>query len=78
MGPPAKRRKVSTSAVEELNFDPDARKEFLTGFHKRKVQRAKHAQEIAERRAKEERVETRRKVCTVAISYFKYKKKPAC
>ncbi|KAK2755499.1 hypothetical protein FQN54_006436 [Arachnomyces sp. PD_36] len=62
MAPQAKRRKVTTTAVEELNFDPDARQEFLTGFHKRKVQRAKNAQEIAEKKAKEEKRESRRKL----------------
>jgi ribosomal RNA-processing protein 17 len=69
MAPHAKRRKVTTSAVEELNFDPDARQEFLTGFHKRKVQRAKNAQEIAERKAKEDKRQTRRKVgfCSVLL-----------
>lgn len=62
MGPQSKKRKLTT-AVEEVTFDPAAREEFLTGFHKRKVQRAKHAQEIAEKKAREERIEQRRKVC---------------
>lgn len=72
MAPPAKKRKVNTTAVEEVNFDPDARKEFLTGFHKRKLQRTKNAQEVAERRAKEEKRETRRKVrfCYFPTSFF--------
>ena len=60
MGPQAKRRKVA-SKVEEVNFDPAAREEWLTGFRKRKQQRAKHAQEAAEKRAKEEaRLERKR------------------
>jgi ribosomal RNA-processing protein 17 len=63
MPPPTKRRKVVTTTVEEINFDPDARQEFLTGFHKRKLERAKNAQKIAEKKAREERNETRRKVC---------------
>ncbi|KAH0146593.1 hypothetical protein KCU67_g11666, partial [Aureobasidium melanogenum] len=42
--PPAKRRKTTTQ-VEELKFDPEARNEWLTGFRKRKQQRIKHAQE---------------------------------
>jgi hypothetical protein len=62
--PPSKRRKVARpTPVEEVTFDLDARHDYLTGFHKRKLQRAKHAQEIAERKAKEEKREQRRKVC---------------
>lgn len=51
--PPAKRRKVAPK-VEEVNFDSAARHEFLTGFRKRKQQRTRHAQEVAEKRAREE------------------------
>ncbi|EED21689.1 protein required for cell viability Rrp17, putative [Talaromyces stipitatus ATCC 10500] len=61
MAPQAKRRKID-SETEEINFDPAARHEFLTGFHKRKVQRIKLAQEHAEKRAREERREERRKI----------------
>jgi len=59
--PPAKRRKV-TSAVEEINFDFDARADYLTGFHKRKAQRAKQAQEEAAKKAREERIITRKQL----------------
>ncbi|EER25926.1 hypothetical protein CPC735_043700 [Coccidioides posadasii C735 delta SOWgp] len=62
MAPPPKRRKLAIAPVDEIVFDNDARHDFLTGFHKRKVQRAKHAQEIAEKKAKEERREHRRKL----------------
>ncbi|KAE8152554.1 nucleolar protein 12-domain-containing protein [Aspergillus avenaceus] len=61
MGPQAKRRKT-VSKVEEINFDSDARHEFLTGFRKRKLQRIKHAQEVAERKAREARIEDRKKI----------------
>ncbi len=47
--------------MEEITFDPAARHEFLTGFHKRKLQRAKHAQEAAEKRARAERIVERKK-----------------
>lgn len=57
MGPLSKKRKLTK--VEEVNFDPDARHEFLTGFRKRKQQRIKHAQEAAEKRAREERRQDR-------------------
>ncbi|KAH8698301.1 nucleolar protein 12-domain-containing protein [Talaromyces proteolyticus] len=61
MAPQAKRRKIA-SAVEEINFDPAARQEFLTGFHKRKLQRIKVAQEYAEQKAREEKREERKKI----------------
>lgn len=59
--PPPKKRKT-TSAVEEVNFDFDARSDYLTGFHKRKVQRQKWAQEQAAKREREEKLETRKQV----------------
>lgn len=60
MGPAAKKRKVSKT--EEVNFDPDARHEYLTGFRKRKQERIKHAQTAAEKRYREERRHDRAKV----------------
>ena len=62
MPPPTKRRRVDPNAVEEISFDLSARQEYLTGFHKRKVQRTKAAQEAAQRRAKEELLDHRKKV----------------
>ena len=62
MPPPTKRRRLDPSAVEEISFDLSARQEYLTGFHKRKVQRTKAAQEAAQRRAKEELLDHRKKV----------------
>jgi ribosomal RNA-processing protein 17 len=59
--PPAKRRKT-TSGIEEINFDFDARADYLTGFHKRKLQRSKQAQEEAAKKAKEERIAARKQV----------------
>ncbi|KAI9819064.1 MAG: hypothetical protein M1832_004106 [Thelocarpon impressellum] len=61
MAPPAKRRKTS-SAVEVISFDFDARSEYLTGFHKRKLQRIKHAQEEAAKKERIERLEQRKKL----------------
>ena len=60
--PPAKRRKT-TSGIEEIIFDFDARADYLTGFHKRKVQRAKQAQEEAAKKARGERIAARKQVC---------------
>ena len=62
MAPPAKRRKKSVPAIAEITFDSSAREEYLTGFHKRKVQRIKHAQEEAARKERQERVIERKRV----------------
>ena len=68
MGPGSKKRKLN-SKVEEVNFDDTARYDFLTGFRKRKQQRIKHAQSVAEKRAREERIEDRKRVtCLVTHS----------
>ena len=61
MAPPNKKRKTE-SKVEEVTFDLDARQDYLTGFHKRKLQRAKYAQEKAAERARLDRIEARKKV----------------
>ncbi|KAL3463151.1 nucleolar protein 12-domain-containing protein [Aspergillus heterothallicus] len=61
MGPHSKKRKLNTQ-VEEITFDPAARQQFLTGFRKRKQQRIKHAQDIAEQKAREAKREDRRKM----------------
>lgn len=61
MPPPKKKRRVMPAPKlkgprpEEISFDLSARAEYLTGFHKRKVERTKASQEAAERRAKEEK-----------------------
>jgi hypothetical protein len=60
MPPPSKKRK--TSATEEVTFDPAAREEYLTGFHKRKQARIKYAQEQAAKKEREERILERKKV----------------
>ncbi|XP_077308461.1 nucleolar protein 12 isoform X2 [Lithobates pipiens] len=48
-----KRKKVSSSR-RELVFDEEKRKEYLTGFHKRKLQRRKAAVEEIKQKIKEE------------------------
>jgi ribosomal RNA-processing protein 17 len=58
--PPAK--KLKTTRVEEITFDSAAREEFLTGFHKRKLQRIKRAQEQNAKREHEEKLQQRREV----------------
>lgn len=59
--PPSKKRKT-TPAIEEISFDDGARQEYLTGFHKRKLQRIKHAQNQAAQRARAEKLESRKQV----------------
>ncbi|KAK7425483.1 hypothetical protein QQZ08_008048 [Neonectria magnoliae] len=60
--PPQVKKRKTTSAVAEINFDNEARQEFLTGFHKRKQQRIKNAQEDAAKRAREEKIQARKQV----------------
>ncbi|KAF2265676.1 hypothetical protein CC78DRAFT_418802, partial [Lojkania enalia] len=62
MPPPNKKRKTSSTAPAEIKFDVAAREEYLTGFHKRKQARIKHAQEEAARKEKEERQRLRREM----------------
>ncbi|KAF1845728.1 uncharacterized protein K460DRAFT_366576 [Cucurbitaria berberidis CBS 394.84] len=60
--PPSKKRKLAVTAPENISFDPAAREEYLTGFHKRKVARIKHAQEENAKREKEEKLRFRREL----------------
>ena len=62
MPPPTKKRKSEAAKIEEISFDPAARSDYLTGFHKRKLQRAKYARDLAEKKAREEKIEERRRV----------------
>lgn len=63
--PPSKRRKTE-SKTEEIAFDFDKRADYLTGFHKRKVERAKVAQEQAKKMEREERILQRKQVRLVS------------
>ncbi|KAJ2536523.1 hypothetical protein EV175_006799, partial [Coemansia sp. RSA 1933] len=56
----AKKRKARREQVEEVQFDPDARRTFLTGFHKRKMERREQAIASAKLREREEKLEMRR------------------
>lgn len=48
--------------VDEVVFDKDSRKEYLTGFHKRKLQRQKKAQEYIKEQERLAKVEERRQL----------------
>lgn len=60
--PPKKRRK-SALTIEEISFDTSAREDYLTGFHKRKLQRIKHAKEEAAKKERAEKIAARKIVC---------------
>ena len=62
MGPSAKRRKPNNYGVEEVKFDFDARQDYLSGFHKRKQARIKHAQDVAAKKEREEKIEERKQL----------------
>lgn len=56
------RKKNKKFGVDEVTFDRDARKEYLTGFHKRKVQRKEKAAERAKEMERQEKIEARKKL----------------
>jgi len=76
MAPPTKKRKKSPTAVQEITFDSSAREDYLTGFHKRKVQRIKHAQEEAAKKDREERVRERKRVSRGSSTVARYTTDP--
>ncbi|KAG1149875.1 hypothetical protein G6F37_001258 [Rhizopus arrhizus] len=56
----AKKRKAKKETVEYIEFDPEKRTEFLTGFHKRKVERKNRTKEKYAALAKEEKLRSRK------------------
>lgn len=60
---PVRKRRKGEAPIEEITFDFGAREEYLTGFHKRKLQRIKHAKEEAVKKEREEKVAARKVVC---------------
>ncbi|KAH3675702.1 hypothetical protein WICPIJ_009289, partial [Wickerhamomyces pijperi] len=48
--------------VEEVKFDPESRQEYLTGFHKRKLERQKKAQEYHKEQDRLAKIEERKQV----------------
>lgn len=57
-----KNKSKNVKAAEEVVFDKDSRLDYLTGFHKRKVERKKNAQVFLKEQARLMRIEERRKV----------------
>lgn len=64
LGPAPSKKRKAVHSIEEINFDNKARSSYLTGFHKRKVERVKQAQEIAAEKARQEKIEFRKQVQT--------------
>ncbi|KAG2230235.1 nucleolar protein 12 [Thamnidium elegans] len=58
----AKKRKIKKETVESVDFDPVSRTEFLTGFHKRKVERKNKTREKYALLAKEEKLRNRKEI----------------
>ncbi|KAL9125520.1 MAG: hypothetical protein Q9217_005292 [Psora testacea] len=58
--PPVRKKRKIAPAIEEITFDATAREDYLCGFHKRKLQRIKHAKEEAMKREREERITARK------------------
>ncbi|KAJ3554207.1 hypothetical protein NM688_g3226 [Phlebia brevispora] len=56
----ASKKRAKRGQVKEVVFDETARREFLTGFHKRKVEKKEIAKKKAEERERQERLEARR------------------
>ena len=59
--PPKKRRKVEPK-IEEITFNVEERQDYLSGFHRRKLQRQKQAKAEAVKREREEKLAARKSV----------------
>lgn len=53
-------KKAKKHGVEEVTFDKTSREEYLTGFHKRKLQRQKKAQEFNKEQARLAKIQERK------------------
>ncbi len=62
MPPPLPKRRKIAPAIEEITFDPAARQDYLSGFHKRKQQRIRHAKDDAVKRDRDTKLEARKQV----------------
>ncbi|KAG5417468.1 hypothetical protein I9W82_005102 [Candida metapsilosis] len=55
-------KQAKKHAVNEVTFDKESRQEYLTGFHKRKLQRQKKAQEYNKEQERLARIEERKQL----------------
>lgn len=67
---PSGKRRKSAPTIEEITFDTSAREDYLTGFHKRKLQRVKHAKEEAAKKEREEKIAARKIVCVLCCIFI--------
>ena len=63
---PVRKRRKGEPQIEQITFDFGAREDYLTGFHKRKLQRIKHAKDEALKKEREDKVAARKAVCLSA------------
>ncbi|CAG8651079.1 21498_t:CDS:2 [Dentiscutata erythropus] len=56
----SEKRKRKNNQIPEIVFDETARREYLTGFHKRKLERQAKAKKIALEREKKEKAEIKK------------------
>ena len=54
------RKRKRSPAIAEIAFDSSAREDYLSGFHKRKLQRIKHAKEESAKRDREDKIVARK------------------
>src|SRR4051794_34344651 len=65
--PPLPKKRKTDHKIEEINFDFDARADYLTGFQKRKAARAKLAKAEAAKKEREEKIVMRRQVSILPL-----------
>ena len=53
---------------EVITFDRDARRDYLTGFHKRKLQRVKQAKAVAANIERQAKLDARKQVLPLIVS----------
>lgn len=58
----AKKKAYGKRRLEEITFDPELRKDYLTGFRKRKLERKRKGQQHAKELERKERIEERRRL----------------
>ncbi|KIY53972.1 hypothetical protein FISHEDRAFT_54773 [Fistulina hepatica ATCC 64428] len=68
----AAKKRNKKNQIQKVVFDDTARREFLTGFHKRKLARAEAARKKATEREKQERLEARREASRSYFSHYPY------
>lgn len=68
----ARKKQKKSVGVEHVEFNPEDRAEYLTGFHKRKMKRKEMAAEASAKRAKQEHLEERKSVSLINFMFIQY------